>query len=189
MEMTMLDARDDTKRNFQNQANISDLLERAGFRIRGRRADCVKCEGSSRLTVSFNDEVAYCHRCQWTANVRTLSRELNIAVAPETREQRQRRARQVQFAEWLDTLYLLIIRRLRYLTECAGIGKEILAQFPDCEDAWSLLADFYHNEAHLFGALDMLAFEKLSPWLETPTTKEKLFAAFEQASRKESNAA
>ncbi len=166
---------------LQPATSLIDLLERAGFHIRGRRADCIHCEGHARLTVSFSDEVAFCHRCKWTANVRILSRELGIAVKPETQEQRERRKRRAEFAEWLDTLYLLVIRRLRYLSECAELGEDFLTQFPDCEDAWDLLADLYHNEAHLFAALDILAFEKLSPWLEVPMTREKLFNAFDEA--------
>jgi hypothetical protein len=166
----------------QDAISLASLLDRAGFHIRGRRADCIHCEGHARLTVSFTEEVACCHRCKWTANARTLSRELGIAVAPETRQQHKRRARQTEFSEWINTLYLLTIRRLRYLTECAEIGQGLLAQFADCEDAWDLLADLYHNEAVLFGALDTLAFEKLSPWLEVPMTREKLFNAFDEAS-------
>jgi hypothetical protein len=38
---------------------MRELLEQAGFRVRGNRANCVHCEGTSRLTVAFNDSVAY----------------------------------------------------------------------------------------------------------------------------------
>ncbi|MBI3483848.1 MAG: hypothetical protein HY012_01670 [Acidobacteria bacterium] len=58
---------------------MPDLLERAGFRLRGaKRADCAYCSGSSRGTVSFTEEVAYCHRCHWTANVVTLARQTGL---------------------------------------------------------------------------------------------------------------
>lgn len=165
----------------QGAASLADLLERAGFHIRGRRADCIHCEGRSRLTVSFNDEVAYCHRCQWTGNVCTLSRELGMAVAPETLQQRKRRERVAAFREWNNTCYLILARRARYLTRCALVAKEILAEFPESADCWQILADFYHNEAELFGAFDFLACEKVSQWLELPVRKEKLFTAFDMA--------
>jgi len=162
-------------------ATLPELLERAGFRIRGRRADCVHCEGHSRMTVSFTDEVAYCHRCAWTGNARTLSRELALPIAPETREQRERRDQAVRFAAWTHTCEILLLRRLRRLTERAALAREALADFPDLESAWCALADYYHNEASLMGALDFLTFEKLSSWLEEPMTRETLAAAFNEA--------
>ena len=108
------------------------LLERAGFRIRGRRADCPNCEGHSRLTVSFTNEVAYCHRCHWTANVRALSRALGARFIPETREAREKRDRAAQFSEWMNTLYLILSRRLRLLTRRAELAKNVLNAYPDC---------------------------------------------------------
>jgi hypothetical protein len=171
----------DSINNFQT---IPELLEQAGFRIRGRRADCIHCEGHSRLTISFNNEVAYCHRCQWTGNIKTLSRELGISLAPETLEQSRRRTHQAEFREWSNICYTILVRRLRYLTERAEIGKEILEEHPDCDDAWSLLAELYHDEADLFCAFDLLAGEKLSLWLEVPVAKQKLFAAFVEASNR-----
>ncbi len=161
--------------------NLADLLERAGFHVRGRRADCIHCEGHARATVSFNDEVAFCHRCKWTANVRTLSRELGLPLAPLTREIREERNKDERFAEWSNVCHLVLVRRLRFLTRRAELAKNVLAILPDFEPAWSALADFYHSEAELFGALDVLAFEKLSPWLEQPMTRERLKIAFNEA--------
>ena len=157
------------------------LLERAGFRIRGRRADCPNCEGHSRLTVSFTNEVAYCHRCHWTANVRALSRALGARFIPETREAREKRDRAAQFSEWMNTLYLILSRRLRLLTRRAELAKNVLNAYPDCEPAWSALAELYHNEVELFAALDQLACEKVSRWLGSPVTRQQLLAAFEDA--------
>jgi hypothetical protein len=164
-----------------SQRDLVDLLERAGYHIRGRRADCIHCEGHSRLTVSFNDEVAYCHRCHWTGNARTITRELGLPVTPETREEREERARVEQFSQWVNTCHSLIIRHVRYLTSRGGLAKKILAQFPDCESAWAVLAEFYDSESILFAALDVLSFEKVSPWLESPMTRETLFAAYADA--------
>jgi hypothetical protein len=168
-----------------NGANFPDLLERAGFHIRGRRADCPHCQcdgyGHGFGTVSFTLTVAYCHRCQWTGNVRSLSRDLGVAIAPETREQRERRERSVRFAAWRDSSQKVLLRRLGMLAKRAKLAKEVLTAFPDCEPAMIALADFYHNERSLLGALDLLAFEKLSPWLEQPMTRERLAAAFDEA--------
>jgi hypothetical protein len=160
---------------------LLELLARAGFRVRGRRADCIHCDGHSRLTVSFNEEVFYCHRCGRTGNARTLARDLGMTLPPETREAREKRQRAARFDECLNVCHLILVRRLLYLTRRAELAKSVLAAYPECEPAWYTLADFYHSEAGLCGALDMLSFEKLSPWLDRPMTRDKLFAAFEDA--------
>jgi hypothetical protein len=159
--------------------NLPALLERAGFHIRGRRADCIHCEGSARLTVSFNDEVAHCHRCKWSANVRTLSRDLGLPLAPLTQEVRDRRDRDAKFSEWQNTVHLILVRRWRTLTRRAELAKAVLVQFPDCEPAWSALADFYDGEATFTAAFEFLACEKLPNYLENPMTRDRLRAAFD----------
>jgi len=168
-----------------NFLTFPDLLERAGFYLRGKRADCPFClaDGTrhGRSTVSFNDEVAFCHRCKWTANARILSRSLGVHVAPERPEQRDRRERAKRFSEWLNACHLTLMERLTYLREQAEIAKRVLTLDPDDESAWTKLADFYHNQAAILGALDILVFEKLSPWLDQPMTREKLEGAFAEA--------
>jgi hypothetical protein len=163
---------------------LSELLDRAGFRVRGRRADCIHCDGQSRLTVAFNDEVAFCHRCKWTANVRTLSRAIGLPVTPQTRLDREKLVRSAQFGSWVNTCHANIARHFRYLAGRAELAKRIVPQFPDCGPAWNALADFYHAEADLCGALDLLSFEKLSPWLGAPMTRDKLGCAFDNASER-----
>jgi len=161
---------------------FADLLERAGFHIRGRRADCPHCQaegrGHGRTTVSFTDEVAFCHRCKWTRNTRTLSRELRVPVAPETQEHREARERAALFSVWVNTCHMILIRQLCRLTERAERAEKVLRRFPDCEPAWNALADLYHCESSLLGALDVLIFEKVSPWLEEPMTRGRLAVAF-----------
>ena len=165
--------------------DMRDLLDRAGFRIRGAtRADCIHCEGHSRGTVAFTIEVAYCHRCKWSANVRTLSRDLGVPIAPETHEAREKRDRAAQFSEWVNTLHSILSRRLQLLRRRAELAKNVLNAYPDCEPAWSALAEFYHSEAELLGALDQLTCEKVSEWLESPMTRPRLLAAFEDALRR-----
>jgi hypothetical protein len=58
--------------------SMSVLLERAGFRVRGRRADCAKCTGRSRLTVSFTKERAFSRRCHWITNRISLAWKLGL---------------------------------------------------------------------------------------------------------------
>lgn len=48
-------------------------LERAGFQIRGWRANCAYCKGSSRLTVAFTSSVWRCHRCLKGGSIRALA--------------------------------------------------------------------------------------------------------------------
>ncbi len=167
----------------RGQLTLPDLLVRAGYRIRGRRADCLQCqaEGHGPSTIAFTDEVAFCHRCKWTGNIRTLSRQLGVAAGPERPEDVAKRERAAQFEKWRDACFRILARRLRILARQAELAKQILRNFPDCEPAWSALADYYHNESELLGALDVIAFEKCSPWLERPVTRDVLLAAFEKS--------
>jgi hypothetical protein len=160
--------------------SLAELLERAGFHVKGRRADCIHCEGSSRLTVAFNDEVAFCHRCKWTRNIRTLSRDLGLPLAPIAREALARREREAEFREWLDTTYEILARVWRELTLQAELAKQIVARRPDEDLAWDALADFYHSQADFEGAFEFLSFEKLPRYLEQPMTRERLLALFEE---------
>lgn len=155
------------------------LLERAGFRVHGRRADCVHCRGGSPLTVSFNDEVAFCHRCKWTANATQLARAQGRTVPKETESHKRARVRAEQFARWVDLRGKKLAAGYRQLGIKAALAKRILVTYPDCEPAWDALARFYHNEARLAGALDSLSEEKVSRWDTLPLTK--VFDAWELA--------
>jgi hypothetical protein len=136
------------------------LLKEAGYRIGGNRADCRNCRGGSRLTISFTNEVAYCHRCHWTANERTLARGLGKAVAPESSEKRLARAKAQRFGPWVDAQQREVAARYRQNGRSAAIAKDVLSHFPDCEPAWDALARFYHSESNLAAALDILSFSR-----------------------------
>jgi hypothetical protein len=151
------------------------LLQQSGFHISGSRADCIHCEGGSRLTISFTDEVAFCHRCKWTANKTTLARGLGKEVTPETEAHRLARAKAEKFDAWLNESYKQVAAEYRYLGRMAAIAKDVLAKYPDCEPAWDALANFCHREAELAGALDTLCFEKVSVWNERRLTPLELF--------------
>lgn len=123
---------------------MPDLLNRAGFRVRGRRADCVHCEGHSRGTVSFTDEVALCHRCKWTANTLTLIRVLgllrgNPEAASAFREDARRRAGQdaeiKRFETWRVSRIREVSNRYRSLSNAALLAGDVLAKYPECEEA------------------------------------------------------
>jgi hypothetical protein len=161
---------------------FSDLLERAGFHVRGKRADCPRCQsaghGHGRGTVAFSGEVFFCHRCKYTGNVRTLSRALGLPILPEDREHRERRERAKRFSEWLNVCYAVLVRRLHFLRERADVARRFLAEIPDSGDGWDVLAEYYHERTALFAALDFLACDPLSTWLEQPMNRERLFAAF-----------
>src|SRR5258708_26715228 len=66
-----------------DSVNVAAILVKSGYRIRGRRADCPRCSGHSRLTVSFTDDGRfYCHRCGKGGNVRGLARRLGVTLPP-----------------------------------------------------------------------------------------------------------
>jgi hypothetical protein len=76
---------------------------------------------------------------------------------------------------------MILMRDWRYLTLRAEFAKQILAGFPACAPAWGALADFYHSEAVFAAAFELLSCEKLPEYLETPMTRERLTAAFDEA--------
>jgi hypothetical protein len=174
-----------------SRVEMPRLLERAGARIRGKRADCLKCTGHSRLTVSFTDEVAYCHRCGWKANVVLLARELGLLNDPEARAQLRReqaeRERQMQplreFEFWRDARERELGWKLYDPSRKAVVAGSVLKAFPDCEEAWDALARYYHAKADLHGALDFLACVRVSQWLEQDSNIEDVFSLYQEQAR------
>lgn len=157
---------------------MRELLEAAGFHIHGNRADCIHCEGHSRLTVSFNDEVAFCHRCGWKANTRQLGRSLGRPVPALTRDEIEERNLEKEFEAWRNERHLALAKEHHVLWRTAGAAARVLGSYPDCEAAWDALARWYHNEARLTAALDALIYHPLSPWLERPVAREELFGSW-----------
>ncbi len=160
------------------------LLELAGFRVWGRRADCVRCQGRSRRTVSFTSEVAYCHRCQWTANQITLASELGllsrdsrvrVAVRLELERRERLEAPIREFEKWRDIELHRATCEYRCLSRCAAVAASVLKKYPDCEPAWNALAIYYHRQATLAGELDRLSCAKFSDYLEAPYSITVLF--------------
>lgn len=173
-----------------NELNFSmrEVLVQAGFQIRGAtRADCIYCQGHSPGTVAFTSEVAYCHRCQWTANTRTLARELgllrgNPGAVSAFREDARRRAEIdgeiKRFEAWRDKRVREVSERYRLLSRAAVHACGVLIQLPDCEEAWDALARLYHVEAQLLAAFDWLMFIKASVWLEEGSSPVEVFEAW-----------
>jgi hypothetical protein len=165
--------------------SMAQLLKQAGFALHGAtRADCIYCQGQSRGTVAFTSEVAFCHRCKWTANIVRLARESgllrgNSRAAKAIRDSARRRAQidsELQsFEVWRDNQISSVSDRYRSLWRKAGLAAQVLLRFPDCEAAWCALADFYHSEARLSGLFDFFTFTKASVWLEADSTPVEVF--------------
>lgn len=128
---------------------MRELLARAGFSVHRTRADCIHCGGASKGTVSFTDEVAYCHRCSWTANAAQLARSLGETVPRETPEHRSERLRGERFRKWLAEKYQAAAESERRLAKAAELAKKILRDFPDCDAAWDALGRWYHGQRRL----------------------------------------
>ncbi len=128
---------------------MRQLLARAGFRVRGNRADCFHCKGSSRGTVSFNRLVAFCHRCKWSANARQLAHKVGCTVPTETPEHRLARQRVERFHQWLWKRYTKLGYIERRLARCAEWAKAALNYFPGMDSAWAALAGWYHERRAL----------------------------------------
>src|ERR1700722_13844543 len=107
---------------------MAQLLEAEGFRVHGRRADCVHCEGGSRLTVSFNGQFAFCHRCQWKTSLQRLAK-LQGRTIPAKRVGRAS-IRKASFRQWLRTAYSQMADQERHLARRALWAKTALHYFP-----------------------------------------------------------
>ena len=121
---------------------MRELLEQSGCRVRGKRADC-HCKG--RLTISFTDEVAYCHRCHWTASATQLAHAKGLPV-PRVNPERQRER---TFTEWLAERYREMADIDYFTARRADLARIALVHFPDMESAWTALANRYHVERAL----------------------------------------
>ena len=166
---------------------MPELLQRARFRVHGKRADCIHCEGHSRGTVAFTREVAYCHRCKWRANTVALARDLGLLnsdspTARAFREETQKWAKLDSdvkpFEAWREAKIREVSDRYRVLSKAAVRASDVLSQFPDCNEAWDALARFCHNEAQMSAAFDWLMFTKVSAWLEEDSTPVEVFEAW-----------
>jgi hypothetical protein len=129
----------------QHNLKMADLLAAKGFRLRSRgRADCVHCSGTSRGTVAFTSDVAFCHRCRWSANINRMAREQGITIL--ARKTGRASIRKDSFRHWLSQTYTVMADEERRLARRAELAKAALNNFPDNESAWSALADWYHRQ-------------------------------------------
>ncbi len=126
---------------------LTALLEQAGAKLHGnKRADCPECDG--RRTVSYADEVFYCHKCGWSGNAVMLARALNVELPRLSNEalsrqriirresERVQRFAQMRWAFLRDLNWrLLDIERL-----ARASGQEYIARGePVPESVWSSL--------------------------------------------------
>jgi hypothetical protein len=134
--------------------------------------------------VAFTSEVAFCHRCKWTANTLTLARKLGVLrhdpqAASAFREQARRRAEidtEIKpFDSWREARIRKVSDRYRSLSRAAIHAGNILTKFPDCDQAWDALARFYHAESRLSAVFDWLTFAKASEWLESDSSPVEVF--------------
>jgi hypothetical protein len=162
-----------------------ELLERTEFGIRSRhRADCAYCAGRSKGTVAFTDQVAFCHRCRWTANRIVLARNLGFLsndletqwkLLQEAHHRRGIESTLSAFERWREARLREVTDRYRPLGRQGALAHRVLQRWPDCEPAWDALARLYHAEAVLLRALDFLSFAKASIWLERDSTPAEAF--------------
>lgn len=134
---------------------MRELLERNGFNQRGGRADCIHCKGNSRGTVSFSRHVAYCHRCKWSANAAQLKRCLGEQPPREMPEHRDARLQVESFKRWLSMKYEYAATEEYLLARRAELAKKILARFPDCDQAWEALSNWYSAERRLVAFFEL----------------------------------
>src|SRR5208282_2380590 len=123
---------------------LTDLLTRAGARIRGRRADCPRCK---RLrTVSFDESrgVYHCHGggCDFSGGAVRLARELGIARQLSGAEYRELCQNQERADRAARELYGRVkARRLELSEQLRWLGRlEVLAhEAGDHATTWDAL--------------------------------------------------
>jgi len=118
-----------------------NILAAAGYRVRGRRADCPSCKGHSALTVSFSREFFFCHRCKSGGRIRDLAHRQGIELPPA----RLRRADvpRVAFRTWLSRMMTTLGNEERRAYKKRDWAVAALYFYRDYWPAWNYLAWFY----------------------------------------------
>lgn len=119
----------------------AEVLTRAGFAVRGSRANCAFCEGNARLTVAIKDYLFYCHRCHKGGDIRRLAGDQGVELPPI----RKRRADipKQRFRDWLAAKRTEMMRLERELTKRWRYALLALSFYPEMPEAWQALADYY----------------------------------------------
>ena len=128
-----------------NNLSTVAILTRAGYRVRGKRADCPTCAGGSRLTVSFTtDGRFFCFRCGKGGHIRQLARRQGLSLS----EPRIGKAsiKKMEFKRWLARKTSEMSREEHWLSRRREYAVAALEFFPDMPEAWQALADYYHAE-------------------------------------------
>ena len=142
---------------------VSDLLTRAGARIRGRnRADCPRCK--RQRAVSFNEAKGayHCHGagCDFSGGPRKLARELGIARRLSPAEYRDAREDWERADRAARTLYGRVqARRFELLEGVRSLGRLELAAHEAGADhpaTWDALALVYRDSPVLLAELEIL---------------------------------
>lgn len=172
--------------------DFTELLTLAGFTLRGkRRATCAWCAGHDHITASYTSTYVHCFRCGATKGYIALARELGILSKnlsetdrAKIKEIRVKEKRRIDFLAWQHSKLKIIVEKITILTGRARLAHDVLRVFPEQENAWQALADFYNQEAQLFAAFDFFAMANVSQWLEQESVPKELVALFnEQAGR------
>jgi hypothetical protein len=128
------------------------LLEFTGCTLRGRgRSDCVWCKG--RRTISYSDEVFFCHRCGAKGNRVTLARDIGLSTRKLSSTESQDLLLKIKRAEEAARVFMERVRAARQLRANLHVSLlnlrdaalNCLRTSPENEQAWSRLA-FVYNE-------------------------------------------
>ncbi len=160
------------------QHGLIDLLQRAGARIRGNRADCPRCKRQRSVSFDESRGVYHCHGsgCDFSGGTVKLAREQGLAArltAAEYRELLQQRERADRAAR---SLYERVrVRRFELLGCLHALGDlESTAHRlgPDSPETWNALSAVYEERPAILaeltilenaGAADLLRFLSAEP--------------------------
>jgi len=125
--------------------NVSEILTRAGFQIRGRRATCPFCSSTRKLTVAVTGGgLWYCHRCHRGGSARTFARAQGVSFpAPRIRNADIPKN---QFRLWLTQKMMDMGDEERLALQKMEWAKVALSYYPDFQPAWDFIAWFHERE-------------------------------------------
>lgn len=135
----------------QIQHTVPELLVRVGATLRPKgRADCPQCR--RKRSLSHNEEVFFCHGCNWKGNTFTLARDLGLTKPvskKEGRALRESRDKAQRAAGWATGRIRVRRQELyqfhRDLLDIYHGSVTRLNRNRQDEIGWSCLAYFYNQ--------------------------------------------
>jgi len=144
------------------QHGLIDLLQRAGARIRGNRADCPRCKRQRAVSLDESRGIYHCHgaACDFSGGTVKLAREQGLAArltGAEYRELLQQRGRADRAARSLyERVRVRRFELLGYLRALGDLDSTAHRLGPDNPETWNALSAVYAERPAVLAELTIL---------------------------------